>query len=195
MGFREPNAGSAHRKFWEHIKAGGRVWRNDPQNQIQEWIDLERLGGDPNEIQRFGYNNLSIPEEELAAGLVRGFPPAVLVPAEKVKSILARQGESVGEDAIGYYETLEALAERGRGSKCWSQGQTFVYAEAPDRFLILYQCAPASCEMMTLSQAGFHDVVTAYRYEQAELVSQLRGYLDTPKPQGPKRPTDPGMGM
>lgn len=63
MAFREPSNESPHRKFWEHIKAGGRVWRDDPLNKVQEWLDLERLGGDANEVQRYGYNNLSIPAE------------------------------------------------------------------------------------------------------------------------------------
>jgi hypothetical protein len=59
--FREPSQESPHRKFWEHIKRGGRVWRNDSLNGIQEWIDLDCLGGNADEIQRFGYNDLSIP--------------------------------------------------------------------------------------------------------------------------------------
>ena len=61
MAFREPGKESPHRKFWEEIKAGGRVWRDDPVNKAQEWLDIERLGGDANEIQRYGYANLSIP--------------------------------------------------------------------------------------------------------------------------------------
>lgn len=67
MGFREPSKESVHRKFWEHIKAGGRVWRDDPLNNVQEWLDLERLGGDANEIQRYGYNNLTIQMEPTAS--------------------------------------------------------------------------------------------------------------------------------
>lgn len=61
MAFCEPSKDSPHRQFWEHIKGGGRVWRDDPLNNVQEWLDLERLGGDANEIQRYGYKNLSIP--------------------------------------------------------------------------------------------------------------------------------------
>ena len=59
--FREPSKEDPHRKFWEHIVAGGKVWRDDPRNNEREWLDLDRLGGDPNEIRRYGYNNLSIP--------------------------------------------------------------------------------------------------------------------------------------
>lgn len=65
--FGEPGANSSHRKFWEHIKAGGRVWRDDPLNKVQEWLDLDRLGGDPDEIQRYGYTNLHIRDNQLGA--------------------------------------------------------------------------------------------------------------------------------
>lgn len=59
--FREPGAENPHRKFWEHIKAGGRIWRNDPLNNVQEWLDLKQLVGDANEIQRYGFVTLHIP--------------------------------------------------------------------------------------------------------------------------------------
>lgn len=60
----EPSKGNPHRKFWEHIRQGGRVWRDDPLNGVQEWIDLESLGGNANAIQQYGYTNLSIPLED-----------------------------------------------------------------------------------------------------------------------------------
>lgn len=60
MALGPPSKTNAHYPFWQHIKAGGRVWRDDALNSVQEWIDLERLGGDANEIQRFGFNDLSI---------------------------------------------------------------------------------------------------------------------------------------
>lgn len=67
MAFREPSKESPHRKFWEHIKAGGKVLRDDPHNKVTEYMDLERLGGDANEIQRYGYNNLTIQPEPSAS--------------------------------------------------------------------------------------------------------------------------------
>jgi len=66
MSFREPSQESPHRPFWEHIKAGGRVWRDDRLNGKQEWLDLNSLGGDANKIQRYGYRDLSIPNSECA---------------------------------------------------------------------------------------------------------------------------------
>ena len=66
MRFRSPSPTSPHFKFWEQIRKGGRVWRNDRLNGVQEWIDLDRLGGDANEIQGFGYMDLSIPQSALS---------------------------------------------------------------------------------------------------------------------------------
>lgn len=63
MPFREPASdgiGREHRKFWECIKAGGKVWRDDRLNGVQEWLDLARLGGDANEVQRYGFNDLHL---------------------------------------------------------------------------------------------------------------------------------------
>lgn len=57
---REPDKNSPHRPFWEHLKAGGRVWRNDAMNGKREWLDLAALGGDPNNIKLYGYLDLSL---------------------------------------------------------------------------------------------------------------------------------------
>lgn len=75
--WREPSKESEHRKFWEHIKAGGRVWRDDPLNNVQEWLDLQSLDGDVNAIVKYGYKNLSIPNplaQLPEAGCVLGMP-------------------------------------------------------------------------------------------------------------------------
>jgi hypothetical protein len=49
-----------HQQFYNHLKNGGKVWRNDPLNDIQEVIaaDSPTLKGDLSEITRFGYTNL-----------------------------------------------------------------------------------------------------------------------------------------
>lgn len=99
---------------------------------------------------------------------------------EAVVLRMAQLGERVFPESIGFYDSLNALAEKVRGSKNWEQGETFVYAESEHRYLILCQVAPSSCEMMVASNKGFHDIVTAYRYGQDELTSQLKGYLGDP---------------
>lgn len=55
-----PKPSDPHRPFFDAICAGGRVWRDDPQNNVQEWLDLEKLGGDPSEIRLYGFKNLSL---------------------------------------------------------------------------------------------------------------------------------------
>lgn len=76
--FNTPSPVNPHYEFWEHIKAGGRVWRSDPANDVQEWIDLNTLDGDANAIQRYGYKNLSLtgpwrPEDQYLAVKVKTF--------------------------------------------------------------------------------------------------------------------------
>ena len=58
--FRAPSPQAPHYVFWQHLKAGGRVWRNDPLNNVAEWIDLAKLEGDPNKTVIYGYKNLSL---------------------------------------------------------------------------------------------------------------------------------------
>lgn len=100
------------------------------------------------------------------------------LPKDQVQELLAAQDERVDQDGIFYYPSLENMIETARGSKCWSRHSTFVYAASPDDYVIFCQVAPASCEMMILTQNGFHDVVTAYRYEQEELLDQVQRYLE-----------------
>ena len=61
--YKEPSKEHPHRKFWEHIKAGGRILRVDPLNGAREWLDLQRIGGDANTIVRYGYNDLTIEDD------------------------------------------------------------------------------------------------------------------------------------
>lgn len=56
-----PSADDPHHPFYQRIIAGGRVWRNDPINGVQEWLDLHRLDDDPTKIMLYGYKDLSIP--------------------------------------------------------------------------------------------------------------------------------------
>jgi|SRR5690554_108294 len=106
----------------------------------------------------------------------------IYLPKRDVQDILFNENHNVHADCIHYYPSLDSLAETARGSKNWSMNQTFVYAASPDEFVILCQVAPASCEMMVITQNGFHDVLTAYRYGQDELVEQLRDYLEGNSP-------------
>ena len=59
MALRETWFNEPHYSFVQHIKAGGRVFRNDPQNNVQEYLDLERLDGDANNVRMYGYSNLT----------------------------------------------------------------------------------------------------------------------------------------
>lgn len=96
-----------------------------------------------------------------------------MLPVKKVVDILQTFEETAAQEYISYYASLDALAGTVRGSKNWSMGQIFVCPLPDQRYVIMKQVAPASCEMMTITQNGFHDVLTAYRYEQAELVKVL----------------------
>lgn len=98
------------------------------------------------------------------------------LPLQQIREVLAKQGESFDESHVGHYASIDELAEKVRSQKNWSMGEVFSCAIDQDRFLIMKQIAPASCEMLTISQNGYHDVLTAYRFDQAELVAQLSGY-------------------
>lgn len=94
----------------------------------------------------------------------------------EVARILSSHDEDVDPSKISHYATVDGLAEKVRSSGCWGIGETFVCPLGESRYIIMKQIAPSSCEMMTITQNGFHDVLTANRYEQDELVSQLRQY-------------------
>lgn len=101
----------------------------------------------------------------------------VSLDAARVIEIMAVHQETVRAEQIGFYPSLDALAEKVRSSRHWSEGETFVCGPADDQYVIMRQIAPASCEMMTVTQNGFHDVNTAYRYSQDELVRLLQEYV------------------
>lgn len=95
----------------------------------------------------------------------------------RLQAILAAEGEDCDPRHVGFYADVDSLAQMVRSQKNWSQGEVFVCPLTDDRFIIMKQIAPASCEMLTITQDGYKDVLTAYRFEQGELVQQLNGYL------------------
>lgn len=100
-----------------------------------------------------------------------------VLPVAAVAAILAAHKEACVPDQVSYYPNLGALADTVRSSKCWAEGEVFVWASAPDRFIIMKQVAPSSCEMLTIAPSGAKDVLTAYRFTSNELVAQLQLYL------------------
>ena len=103
--------------------------------------------------------------------------PSKLLSTERIWNILADQDETCDERRVCYYQNIETLARQVRSSKCWTMGEVFVYVESAHRFIVMKQIAPSSCEMLTICQAGYCDVLTAYRYTQEELVASLNEYL------------------
>lgn len=95
-----------------------------------------------------------------------------------IRALLAAHDEGMNPEKVCYYTDIRALAEKASGSKCWSQGEVFVFCESEQRFIVMKQIAPSSCEMLTISNKGFQDVLTAYRYQLDELVATLNGYMD-----------------
>ena len=106
---------------------------------------------------------------------------------EQIAGALAAQEETFDKSRVGHYLSIAELAEKVRSQKNWAMGEVFCCAIDPERFLILKQVAPSSCEMLTISQDGFQDVLTAYRYSQDELVAQLAAYVGLEKPVFDKR--------
>jgi hypothetical protein len=56
-------------------------------------------------------------------------------------------------------------------------GEVFVFAESKDNFIVMKQIAPSSCEMLTITNYGIQDVLTAYRYDLSDLVETLNGHM------------------
>ena len=97
---------------------------------------------------------------------------------DAIRSLLAAHDEGMNPEKVCYYTDIRALAEKVSGSKCWSQGEVFVFCESEERFVVMKQIAPSSCEMLTITNKGFQDVLTAYRYQLDDLVTALLGYMD-----------------
>lgn len=94
-----------------------------------------------------------------------------------VRALLAEQEEGCNTEKIGYYIDIRSLAEKVRSSKIWSQGEIFVCVENDQRYIVMKQIAPSSSEMLTISNTGVQDVLTAYRFGLEELVTILDGYM------------------
>lgn len=99
---------------------------------------------------------------------------------ERVIEILAQHDEIAYPENIGFYPSVSVLAKTVGAQKRWAIGQVFVTAVDKDHYIIMKQIAPDSGEMATFSHNGFHDVLTAYRFEQVELETCLHSYLDLP---------------
>lgn len=108
---------------------------------------------------------------------VASVPTKFQLSENKIRDILANASEEFNPANTGYYESVEELVEKVRGSKNWSQGEVFVYAESEDKYVVMKQIAPSSCEMLTITQDGYKDVLTAYRFEQDELVAMVKGFM------------------
>ena len=67
------------------------------------------------------------------------------MPREAVVDALYAQGEGSATGNIGYYENLRTLAAKVSGSRNWSEGEIFVFAESRNHFVVMKQVAPASC--------------------------------------------------
>jgi len=55
--------GLGHRPFYDHLKAGGRVWRDDSHNDVREVLTAEKIGG-AERIEFYGYLDLTIMRED-----------------------------------------------------------------------------------------------------------------------------------
>lgn len=95
-----------------------------------------------------------------------------------IKAILESQGEGCNESRIGYYASVDALVEAVRSSKNWEEGEVFVFSYSPSKWVVMKQVAPAGCEMLIITNTSVKDVLTAYRFEQDELVALVRKYMD-----------------
>jgi len=64
----------AHYPFYKELQNGGKVWRDDPRNGIQEWLTLDHpdIHGNAANITRFGFQNLSLPNCTLEAEAEQG---------------------------------------------------------------------------------------------------------------------------
>lgn len=97
----------------------------------------------------------------------------------QVANLLAAQDEACDPSRVSYYLALGELAATVARSACWAQGEVFVYVKDANRYIVMKQIAPSSCEMLVLSNVGYCDVISANRYDQDELVKALLGYMQS----------------
>jgi hypothetical protein len=147
-------------------------------NDVQRQIILDRYRNQGlDKLALFLRNSCQITDE---IHLVESHDSEGVLSRLAVADILAGQRESCNPSKIGYYESIEALVEKVIGSKTWSSGEIFVYAQSDDRFVVMKQIAPDSCEMMTVTNRGYQDTLTAYRYTKEILVQDLNEFMDSP---------------
>ena len=101
-----------------------------------------------------------------------------MLPCHAVIERLRTVGASCSQTSIRYYADLESLTSTVRSSRNWNLGETFVWVSSQTEYVILTQVAPASCEMMVVTPTGVEDVISAYRFEQDELIDKLLGYVE-----------------
>lgn len=104
------------------------------------------------------------------------------LPRDRVAAILAAQDEACSPSSVGYYPSVDALAQRAAGIRAWAMGEVFVWAQGPEDFVILKQVAPDSCEMLVLTQHGYHDVVSAHSLGAQDFARDLERYRSGWKP-------------
>lgn len=109
--------------------------------------------------------------------VLKFYDPETILSREGVVRVLAAENEMCEPSRIGYYNSVPELAERVSGTSNWDQGEVFVFAQSTTRYLILKQIAPSSCEMLTISNHGYHDVLTAYRFNKDTLVNLLESFM------------------
>lgn len=115
-------------------------------------------------------------------------PSEHVLPPSAVAGILQAHGESCNTGQICHFSSLLELATRAASSRSWAAGEIFVFAESADRFTILKQLAPSSCEMLVVTANGAHDVLTAYRFTPEELAEEAKAYMDKPQATPRERP-------
>ena len=160
----------------------GGQWRM-PSDDLQRAAVTEALDGFPSPQFRIKAAH-RWSEIETVPEIVQSHPLSM----DDLSAILALEDEVCDPAHVGFYPDLESLADKVRSAKNWSQGEIFVWAASKDEFVVMKQIAPSSCEMLTLTQDGYKDVLTAYRFEQDELLDTLRSYLKEAEPEAQDSP-------
>lgn len=100
------------------------------------------------------------------------------LPRETIVERLRALGEPAHADRVCYYDTLDEMVGKARSSRHWSEGEIFAWAESPERYVVFRQVAPDSCEMFAITERGYLDTFTAYRFSSAELMARLGHPMD-----------------
>lgn len=106
-------------------------------------------------------------------------PESPALTRSRVADLLAAQDEACDPSRVSYYPAIEELAATVARSARWAQGEVFVHVSDANRYVVMKQIAPSSCEMLVLSNVGYCDVISANRYGHDELVTALLGYMQS----------------